>query len=137
MRVVRRAVKASCRFVIHEIDQGEPRSDLCASHAIEPFGDLIVEERGSGIQQVHRQKSVGHAPDHFIAVRTDWRQIDEIIEQRQRLNRRHFVGTAFQEKLFESGAHIVLRLPESSSSAKFWLATRKVCRPSRQRPPAK
>ena len=65
----------------------------------------------AGPEKIHRHEPVGHAPDHLVAVGADRRQVDEIVEQAERLDRRHGIRLALEEQVDEGGAHVVLRLP--------------------------
>ena len=78
-------VQRRLRLLVHQIDHGQPRCDLRPRHAVEALGDLVFEQVGGRPQKVDRDQAVGHAPDHLVAVRTDRRQVDEVVEDGQRL----------------------------------------------------
>ncbi len=97
------------RLVIHQIDHGQTRRHLRARHAVETFGHLIIQKLFGRVEQIDGYEPIGHAPDHLIAFGADGRQLDEIVEKAERLDRRDGVGFALQEQVHEGRAHVVLR----------------------------
>ncbi len=98
-------------LVVHQINGGQLGRDLRLGDAVQALVDLIGQQIGGRSEQVHRHQPVGHAADHFIAVRPDRGEVEIVVEQRQRIHRLHLVGAALEEEVDEGAAHIVLRHP--------------------------
>ena len=56
--------------------------------------DLILQQLGGLIEQIDRHQAVGKPADHLVAAGADRRELAEIVEQSQRIDRRH--GVAFR-----------------------------------------
>ena len=61
---------------------------ICAcGDALEPVVDLVLEEIARLLQQVDVDQPPREVADHLVAARAGRRQLAEIVEQRQRLDR--------------------------------------------------
>ena len=107
------------RLVVHQIDRGQLGGDFRLGDAVQPFVHLIGEKIGRRAQQIHRHQPVRHAPDHLVAIRADRGEVDIVIEHRQAFHRRQLVGAAFEVKIGEGRAHVVLGGTGASSPEKF------------------
>ena len=92
MRVARSAVDGAIRLAVGEIDHREPRRDLRARRAFEALVDLVLQELGGLVEQVDRDQAVGEPADHLVAAPADRRQLAELVEHAERIDRRQVVA---------------------------------------------
>ena len=104
----RAASRAPVGLAVHQIDDRQPRRDLRARGALQPMVDLVLQQLGRLIEQIDRDQPVGEPPDHLVAAPADRRQFAEIVEQRERLDRRQRVALAGEEQAVEGRRRLVL-----------------------------
>ena len=99
------------RLARHQIDDREPHRDLRARRALQAIVDLMLQQLGRLIEQVDRHQPVGELADHLVAAPADRRQIAEIVEQAERVDRRHRVALAAEKQRLECDRGLVLDAP--------------------------
>ena len=82
------------RLAVGEIDHRQARGDMRARRAVEPMLDLVLQQLARLVEQIDRGKTIGKTADHLVAAPADRRQLAKLVEQRQRLHRRHIVASA-------------------------------------------
>ena len=87
--------------------------------AVEALVDLMIQKLFGRRQQVDRHQPFGQAADHLVAVAADRRQLDEIVEQGERLDGRHGVRLAAEEQVVERAAHVVLGVARELGAGKI------------------
>ena len=97
-------------LAVHQIDDREPGRDLGARGALQAVIDLVLEQFGGLVEQIDRHQPVGEPADHLVAAPPDRRQLAEIVEQAERLDRRQRVALAGQEQAVEGHRRLVLDL---------------------------
>ena len=76
------------------------------ARAFQALIDLVLQQRRGLFQQVDVHQTPGKQPHDAIAVRTDGRQIAELVEETERLDRLEPIGFAVQEKPLEQRRHV-------------------------------
>ena len=91
-------------FAVHHVDHREPRGDLRARRALQAVVDLVLQQLAGLVEQIDRDQPVGEPPDHLVAAPADRGQLAEIVEQRERVDRRQRIALPGQEQAVE-GRH--------------------------------
>ena len=60
------------------------------------------------VEQVDRDQTIGHAPDHLVATPADRGELAVVVEQAERLDRGHRVDLAVEKQRVEHRGGIVL-----------------------------
>ena len=97
-------------LAVHQIDDGKPRRHLGARRALQTVIDLVLQQVGGLIEQIDRHQPVGKTPDHLVAAAADRRQLAKVVEQSERIDRRHGVALAGEEQRIEGRRRLVLDL---------------------------
>ena len=95
-------------LVVHQIDDRQPRRHLRARGALQAVVDLVLQQLGGLVEQIDRDQPVGEPADHLVAAAADRGELAEIVEQRQRVDRRHRVAFAGEEQRVEGPRRFVL-----------------------------
>ncbi len=99
------------RLAVHQIDGREAGGDLRPRGALQPVVDLMLQELGRLIEQIDSDQPVGEPPDHLVAAPADRGEVAEIIEQRERVDRRQPIALAGEEQVVECRGGLVLNAP--------------------------
>ena len=108
VRVARKRGERAVRLAVHQIDDREPGRDLRARGALQAVVDLVLQQFGRLVEQIDRHQPVGEPADHLVAAPADRRQLAEIVEQAERLDRRQRVALAGEEQAVEGRRRLVL-----------------------------
>ena len=98
------------RPVVHQVDHRQVGRHLAPRHPVEPVVHLVLQQLGGLVEQVHVHQPARHAPDHLVPVGADRRQLAEVGEQGQRLDRLQGIGAAVEEQVLERLAQVGLQL---------------------------
>ena len=98
-------------LAVHQVDDGEPGRDLRARGALQPMVDLVLQQLGGLVEQIDRDQPVGEPADHLVAAPADRRQLAEIVEQAERVDRRQRIALAGEEQGVEGLGRLVLDAP--------------------------
>ena len=90
---------------------GKPGRHLRARGPLQTAIDLVLQQFGSLIEQIHGYQTVGEPPDHLVAAAADRRQLAKIVEQRERVDGRQAVAFAGEEQRLESRRRLILDAP--------------------------
>ncbi len=88
-------------LAIHQVDDREPRRHLGARGPLQAMVDLVLQQFGRLVEEIDRHQPIGHAADHLVAAPSDRRQLTEVVEQAERVDRRHGVAPAREEQRVE------------------------------------
>ena len=81
-----------------------------AGGTFKPVVDLVLQQLGGLVEQVDRSETVGKTPDQLVAAAADRRQLAELVEHPERLDRRQLVALWSQKDLREQVRGQILRL---------------------------
>ena len=95
-------------LAIEQIDHRKPGRDLRARRALQAVVDLMLQQLRRLIEQIDRDQPVGEPADHLVAAPADRRELAEIVEQAERIDRRQRVALAGEEQLVEGRRRLVL-----------------------------
>ena len=95
-------------LAVGQIDHGELRRDLRARRAFEALVDLVLQELGGLVEQIDRHQPVRQPPDQFVAAPADRRQLAELVEHGERIDRRQVVALLAQKNLRKQRRRLVL-----------------------------
>ncbi len=70
----------------------------------------MIEQLLGGGQEIDRHELVAQAADQLVAVSPDGGELDEVVIERQCLNRPHGIGLAPQIEIIKRATHVVLRV---------------------------
>ena len=79
--------------------------------ALEPAINLVLQQLGSLIEQIHRHQAVGESPDYLVAAGAYRRQLAKVVEQCKRVDGRKAVTFAGEKQRLEGGRRFVLDTP--------------------------
>ena len=79
-------------LAVGEIDHREAGCDLRPRRAFEALVDLVLQELGGLVEQIDRNEALGEPADHLVAAPADRRQLAELEEHAERVDRRQIVA---------------------------------------------
>ena len=122
------------RVCIHQIDGGEIGSDLRLADALQAFIDLVAQQLRRLLQKIDMHEAAGEQAHHAVAIRTNRREIAELIKQAKRLDRLKLIGLTVQKQSLKQGRHVLAQAPRNRVAWKAIRRERIAVSASRQRP---